>query len=202
VASEVDAVAVHADASDRDQMESVFLRTEEEFGGLDGIIVVCGTNRPEPLLERTEKAWSETLNDSLRTAVLAIELGAPKIARAGGGTIAVVASSLGLHGASGQGAYALAKAAVVSLVRTAAVELGPMGIRVNAVAPGMLDTPTGVITQDVLEGRLMAAGENPTGRLTTPSDVAATIVYLSSQLSGNLNGQTLVLDGGLSALQV
>ena len=48
----------------------------------------------------------------------------------------------------------------------------------------------------------MAAGENPTGRLTTPSDVAATIVYLSSQLSGNLNGQTLVLDGGLSALQV
>ena len=109
-----------------------------------------------------------------------------------------VASVSGITSAPSHAAYGAAKAGLMSLVRTGAVELGPQGIRVNAVAPGVVWTPrvSGYLGE---EGRTRNIANTPLRRVAQPADIAAAILFLASDLAGYVTGQTLVVDGGVGA---
>ncbi len=134
----------------------------------------------------------------LRHAYLLSQLFGAAMAAAGGGTMAFVASVSGLSSAPRHAAYGAAKAGLMSLVRTAAVELGPLGVRTNAVAPGVVWTPrvSGYLGD---EGRERNIANTPLRRVALPADIAAALLFLTSDLSGYVNGQTLVVDGGVGS---
>jgi NAD(P)-dependent dehydrogenase (short-subunit alcohol dehydrogenase family) len=133
----------------------------------------------------------------LRHAYLAAQLaGRAMVDR--GGAMVFVASVSGLTSAPRHAAYGAAKAGLMSLVRTVAVELGPRGVRANAVAPGAVWTPR-VAALLGEEGKARAAANAPLRRVAEPADVASAILFLVSDLSTYVTGQTLVVDGGVSA---
>jgi NAD(P)-dependent dehydrogenase (short-subunit alcohol dehydrogenase family) len=109
-----------------------------------------------------------------------------------------VASVSGLTSAPRHAAYGAAKAGLMALVRSAAVELGPAGVRVNAVAPGVVWTPrvSAFLGED---GRARNVANTPLRRVALPADIAAALLFLSSDLAGYVSGQTLIVDGGVAA---
>lgn len=203
VAGEVDGIAIDADATDRASMIDAFARAEEELGGIDGIVDVIGRNRPRRDPETVEDHWHFIFDMCLMHAAWAVEIGGPALERAGGGTMTFVASTLAFNGApvADSTAYAAAKASLVSLVKSAALQLAPAGVRVNAVAPGTVATADqlrnwGDKAAANIENR---AKGNPLHTVNKTADVAATLLFLSSPLSTNITGQTIFLDGGRSA---
>lgn len=166
-----------------------------DLGPVDGVVDVIGMARYRPLLELSDSDWSSTHDLVLRHAWLAIRHFGRVLADQGAGSLTFVASVSGLGTAPGHAAYGAYKAGLASLVRTAALELGPAGVRVNAVAPGFTLTPR---MREVLdEAQLANAGAaEPLPRWTTPSDIAAGISFLVSDLAVAVTGQVLVMDGG------
>lgn len=169
-----------------------------DIGEVDGVVDVIGIARYEALLDISEKDWLWEHDIVLRHAWLAVRHFGRRLAQQGCGTLTFVASVSGLSSAPGHGAYGVFKAGLVSLVRTAAVELGPSGVRVNAVAPGFVLTPrmADVLDQAQLENSRAAA---PLPRLTTPADIAAGITFLVSDLAAAITGQTLIIDAGATS---
>lgn len=162
---------------------------------VDGVIDVIGIARYESLLDVSEEDWQWAHDIVLRHAWLAVRHFGRRLAAQGSGSLTFVASVSGISSAPGHGAYGAFKAGLMSLVRTAAVELGPRGVRVNAVAPGFVLTPR---MADALDESQVARGRAaaPLAVLTTPSDVAAGITFLASDLASAISGQTLIIDGG------
>jgi NAD(P)-dependent dehydrogenase (short-subunit alcohol dehydrogenase family) len=197
VAAEVDGVAGSGDAIDRADAERLFAEAESGFGGIDGVVDIIGMSQYQSLLEVDDEAWNWHHDIVLRHAFLAVQLGGRALSRTGGGSMVFVASVSGLTGAPNHAAYGAAKAGLMSLVRSAALELGPSGIRVNAVAPGVVWTPR-VSAFLGEEGRARNVANAPLRRVAQPADIAAAILFLVSDLSGYVSGQTLVVDGGVS----
>lgn len=198
VADEVGGVPMVVELTEREPMAALFESVGSEFGRLDGVIDIVGLARYKQQIDLTDDDWRWHLDVVLKHAYLAIEYSARYWQRAGtGGAIAVVASVAGQQSAPKTSAYGAMKAALMSLVRTSAVELGPYGIRVNAVAPGVVRTPRAQAnpkwTQDLLDANLR---KTPTGRLTYPADVASALLFLVSPLSRQITGESLVVDGG------
>jgi NAD(P)-dependent dehydrogenase (short-subunit alcohol dehydrogenase family) len=134
----------------------------------------------------------------LRHAFLAMQHAGRAMAAGGGGAMVFVASVSGITSAPRHGAYGAAKAGLMSLVRTGAVELGPSNVRVNAVAPGVVWTPR--VSAFLGEaGRTLNTDNTPLRRVAQPADIAAAILFLASDLAGYVTGQTLVVDGGVGA---
>ncbi len=134
---------------------------------------------------------------SLRHAFLAMQYGAKAMAETGG-TMVFVASVSGITSAPRHAAYGAAKAGLMSLVRTGAVELGPLGIRVNAVAPGVVWTPrvSGYLGD---EGKARNSENSPLRRVALPQDIASALLFFASDLADYVTGQTLSVDGGVGA---
>jgi NAD(P)-dependent dehydrogenase (short-subunit alcohol dehydrogenase family) len=126
-----------------------------------------------------------------------VQFGAPLLARNGGGSVTVIGSISGVVAIAGQSLYGSAKAALHHLVRCAAAEFGPGGVRVNAVAPGHTRTPRLVEKYDDAAWERFAAA-NPLRRPAEPEDIAATVLFLASDLGGYVTGNVLTLDGGLT----
>jgi NAD(P)-dependent dehydrogenase (short-subunit alcohol dehydrogenase family) len=198
VAKEVSGLAVRADVTDRAGMERVVWRAVEELGRLDGLIDIVGMATYMSLLELDDGTWNSQFDICLRHAFLAVQIAGRAMRETGGGSMAFVASISGLAGAPNHAAYGAAKAGLMSLVRSAAVELGPSGIRVNAVAPGGTLTPR-VSAALTPARRTEHEALLPTGRLNEPADIASALLFLVSDLSANLTGQTLVVDGGVTS---
>lgn len=168
----------------------------DRLGPVDGVIDVIGIATYKDLLDVTEDEWGWEHDIVLRHAWLAVRHFGRRLAEQRSGSLTFVASvSGGVSSAPGHGAYGVFKAGLVSLVRTAAVELGPSGVRVNAVAPGFVLTPRmGDALDDAQLANSRAAAPLP--RLTTPSDIAAGITFLVSDLASAVTGHTLVIDAG------
>jgi NAD(P)-dependent dehydrogenase (short-subunit alcohol dehydrogenase family) len=198
VAREIGGVPLVTDMTTREGVELALQRAKEEFGRLDGIVDIIGMARFRDLSETTDEDWDWAERMNLRHAFLLAQLGGQALAEQGGGTIVYIASTSGLLGAQHHGAYGVMKAGVISLVRTAAVELGPKGIRINAVAPGVVWTPRMSSTIGPEKGKLFAENA-PMQRVAEPRDIASTILYLSSELSSYVTGQVIAIDGGVSA---
>jgi NAD(P)-dependent dehydrogenase (short-subunit alcohol dehydrogenase family) len=197
VAAEVDGVPVVGDVARRADAERCYEEAAAGLGGLDGLVDIVGMSRYATLLEVDDEEWDWHFDIVLRHAYLAVQLGGRRL-RPRGGVMAFVASVSGLTSAPRHAAYGAAKAALMALVRSAAVELGPFGIRVNAVAPGVVWTPRISVALGE-EGRARNEANTPLGRVAQPADIAAALLFLCSDLAAYVSGQTLVVDGGVSA---
>jgi NAD(P)-dependent dehydrogenase (short-subunit alcohol dehydrogenase family) len=199
VAAEVEGVALTGDMTERAAVEAALGEATAALGGLDLLVDIIGMSRYATLLELSDEEWDWHFDIVLRHAYLAAQLGGRALAEnAGGGAMVFVASVSGLTSAPRHAAYGAAKAGLMSLVRTAAVELGPAGVRVNAVAPGVVWTPrVSAFLGD--EGRARNDANTPLRRVASTSDIAAAILFLCSDLAGFVTGQTLVVDGGVGA---
>jgi NAD(P)-dependent dehydrogenase (short-subunit alcohol dehydrogenase family) len=197
VAKEVDGVAWSGDATNRDDAESLFASAQAAFGRIDGLVDIVGMARYAGLLEISDDDWNWHFDIVLRHAYLAMQLGG-RLMQSGGGAMVFVASVSGITSAPRHAAYGAAKAGLMALVRSGAVELGPLGIRVNAVAPGVVWTPR-VSAYLGEEGRARNAENAPLRRVALPADIASAILFLASDLSAYVTGQTLAVDGGVGA---
>ena len=196
VANEVNGLAVVADVTLKDSVLSAF--TEEHFpDGLYGVIDIVGMARWQGVLEITETDVQEVFGLNFVQALFVLQAAVPLMGDSGG-SVAFVSSVSGLRGAHGHAAYGAAKAALSSLVQSAAVELAPRGIRVNSVAPGPILTPRTLAKDDpaFLENQ---AANIPMGRWGRPHEVAAALAFLTSDGASYITGQNVVLDGGLMA---
>jgi NAD(P)-dependent dehydrogenase (short-subunit alcohol dehydrogenase family) len=198
IADEVGGVAGSGDATARADAERMFGEAQDAFGGLDGVVDIVGMARYDNLVDLTDDDWNWHFDICLRHAYLAMQLGGRALAAGGGGAMVFVASVSGITSAPRHSAYGAAKAGLMSLVRSGAVELGPSKVRVNAVAPGVVWTPrvSGFLGD---EGRARNVQNTPLRRVALPADIAAAILFLASDLSAYVSGQTLVVDGGVGA---
>ncbi|MEV4311492.1 SDR family oxidoreductase [Actinocrispum sp. NPDC049592] len=194
VAAEVNGQHYTADATDRQAMTDVYADAVSSYGPLHGVVNIVGLAKWAPIVDHNDDLWAAALNDNLRPAVLALQLGVPH-ADPAGASFVFVASVTGIGAAPNHVSYGAAKAGLMSLVRTAAVELGPRNIRVNAVAPGITWTPR-VAAAQTPETRLALDALHPLGRVGLPADIAAAILFLTSDLSQWITGQTIPIDGG------
>jgi NAD(P)-dependent dehydrogenase (short-subunit alcohol dehydrogenase family) len=197
IAAEVDATPLSGNAYDRDDMARMFDDAGRALGGIDGVVDIIGMARYANLTEMSDEDWDWHFDIVLRHAFLAMQYGG-RAMQANGGAMVFVASVSGITSAPRHSAYGAAKAGLMSLVRSGAVELGPSGIRVNAVAPGVVWTPrvSGYLGE---EGRQRNIANTPLRRVAQPADIAAALLFLASDLAAYVTGQTLSVDGGVGA---
>jgi len=199
------AVAVSGDVTDAGGAESVVGAAEDAFGSLDAVVNIVGLASWKSILDMDAETWDHDLRINLNHHLYVGRAAARRmIAKGVAGRIAVVASVSGIYGAPNHSAYGAAKAAAMALVRSMANEWGPHGIRVNAVAPDCIATPrvrAGFEAQGVTDINELARAEGrPLERWGDPEDIAGPLVFLVSDLSAFMTGQTLVVDGGTQAL--
>ena len=185
-------VGLEADA--RAMVETAVAR----HGGLDVLFHAAGVlRRNEVLTETTPAQWDTDLAANLTSAFHLCRAAIPYLLAARG-TIVLVASQLAHVGSPGYATYAATKGGVLALVRTLAVDLGPSGVRVNALSPGVVDTEMAYIGRDFDAIRDRVAAGLPLRRVGTPEDMTGPAVFLASDESAWMTGQSLVVDGGFT----
>jgi NAD(P)-dependent dehydrogenase (short-subunit alcohol dehydrogenase family) len=190
-----EAAAFAADVTRPEECRAMVAATIERWGGLDVLHNNVGIESRTDLLDTTLEEWDRTLRVDLTSMFLATQSAAPAMAARGGGSVICVSSVAGLRGI-GRTAYAAAKAGVIGFVQSVAGQLGPQGIRVNAIAPGLVWTP--MVAFHGAEGRDRRRAASPLATEGTGWDVGWGAVYLASDESRWVTGQTLVIDAGLT----
>ncbi|MBW2499591.1 MAG: glucose 1-dehydrogenase [Deltaproteobacteria bacterium] len=187
---------VQVDVREREQVEAMVAETVEVFGGLDWASNnAAGRMAYGHVTEIEPEAWQETLDVMLTGVWLCMRAEIPAMLASGGGAIVNIASMLAISGSPMMAAYAAAKGGVVSLTRSAAAEYALDGIRVNAVNPGLVDTPG---SRQTLSADLeRATSAMAMARLGTPEEIAEAIVWLCSDRSSFATGECLAIDGGI-----
>jgi NAD(P)-dependent dehydrogenase (short-subunit alcohol dehydrogenase family) len=192
-----EALAVPTDVTDAPAVERLVAAAIDRYGRLDGAFNNAGHgHRPAPLAELDPGDFDAVLDVNLRGVFLCLCAELTELAP--GGAIVNMSSSAGLSGAPGMGAYSAAKHGVIGLTETAALDYGPKGIRVNAVAPGPILTDGGIGAAPA-EVQERVAQMLPLKRLGTPEEVAQVVAWLLSDASSFINGTTVSIDGGKSA---
>lgn len=196
--SGAEALAVRADVSASGEVAALLGQAQERFGGLDIAFNNAGIEgRFGPLESLSEADFDEVVGVNLRGAWLAMRHQAAAMKRRGGGCIVNTGSWLAVGAADGTVAYAASKGGLEAMGRAAAVELGPHGIRVNTLHPGVIDTPMfRRLGDDTVLERFGA--HTPLRRNGLPRDVAGVAVWLASEAAGFITGQAFVVDGGLT----
>ncbi|GAB3705322.1 glucose 1-dehydrogenase [Amycolatopsis oliviviridis] len=183
------------DVTDAKAVSTLVRGVAKEHGKLDIVVANAGIMEDALLGMIREELVDTTLSTNVAGTLHTVQAAARAMMRKKTGAIVVLASIVGEHGSAGQTVYAASKAAVANIARSAAKELGRSGIRVNAVAPGVIDTDlTSGLTEDAKAENI---GKTPLGRLGTPEDVANAIRFLVSDDASFITGQVLGIDGGL-----
>jgi 3-oxoacyl-[acyl-carrier protein] reductase len=193
-----EALFVKADVSDATEVKRMFEKTTRRFGRLDILVNNAGVPGAFSFIaDLPDETWHKTLSVHLTGTFYCIREAARLMMAGGSGRIISMASIAGILGTVGSGEYAAAKAGVISLTKTAAKELGPYNITVNAIAPGMVETPTNLKLKEKGSPFIQTAVEGtPTGRMTQPEEIAETVLFLSSSKARNITGQVICIDGG------
>jgi 3-oxoacyl-[acyl-carrier protein] reductase len=169
---------------------------KEEFGGLDVLVNNAGINRDALLIRMKEENWDDVIATDLKSDFLTTKAAAMMMMRKRKGSIINISSVVGIMGNIGQANYAAAKAGVIGLTKSCAKELAARNIRVNAVAPGFIETAmTDGIPEKIRESMIASI---PLGRMGQPEDVAKAVCFLASDDSSYITGQVLVVSGGLA----
>ncbi|MFI5679913.1 SDR family NAD(P)-dependent oxidoreductase [Streptomyces cellulosae] len=194
------------DVRDEQQVAALVDATVERHGGLHIMVPNAGVGAPCPLLQIDLAAWREATSVNLDGVFLGIRYAAPAIIASGGGSIVTLASIAATTGSPLMAHYAAAKAGVVNMTKTAATELRPHGVRVNALLPGFIGTdfmtaaaPRFDEIAGLPAGGFDALMRQKQGRYGTPVEVAEAVLFLASERSSFCTGSGLVLDGGLDA---
>lgn len=193
------AVIHEVDVRSTSSVESFAQRAIDEFGRLDYVVANAGILRHAPLADLSDERWHEMLDVDLTGVLRTLRAGATRMAD-GGAMVAVSSIAGGVYGWEEHAHYAAAKAGVLGLVRSVAVELGPRHIRANAVIPGLIETPQSLDPVNSLgpDGLRRAGEDIPWGRVGRPEEVAEVIGFLTAPASRYVTGQTIVVDGGLT----
>jgi glucose 1-dehydrogenase len=192
------AVAIEADVSDAKAVASLVADTVTAFGRLDVLVNNAGIDKQQPLLEIDTETWERTLAVDLNGPFLCLQAAARRMKDTGGGSIVNISSIHEDLPFPKHSAYVTAKGGLRMLMRNAALELGPLGIRVNNIAPGAIATPLNADTlADPAKAELLRKLV-PLQRVGTPEDVAEVALFLASERSAYVTGSTYFVDGGLS----
>ena len=191
------AAALEGDVSCPEQAAALVTQAEAALGPLDALVCSAGIALPQQLLtDTTDSQWRRVMGVDLDGVFYVIRAAIPGFVHRKAGSIVTVSSIWGTVGGSCEAPYSAAKAGVAGLTRALARELGPSNIRVNCVAPGVIDTQmNGHLAPDDLEA---LAEETPLGRVGTPEEVAQAIAFLAGERAGFITGQVLGVDGGFS----
>ena len=200
------AIAIACDVRDEDQVKSLIDQTVATLGGLHVMVPNAGIGIVGPIAETDLATWRAVTSVNLDGVFLSLRYAAPAIIASGGGAIVPVASVTGTAGSPLIASYAASKAAVINLTKTAAVELGPYGVRVNAVLPGFVGTdlvndraPEFEAALGLPTGGFVDFIAQKQGRYGTVEEVAQAVLFLASEESSFCSGSGLALDGGLTA---
>jgi 3-oxoacyl-[acyl-carrier protein] reductase len=194
------AVGIGCNVTDAASVEAAVGRVVDELGGLHVLVNNAGITRDNLLFKLTEDDWDAVMNVHLKGAFLMSKAAQKTFVDQKYGKILNL-SSISANGNRGQANYSAAKAGVQGFTRTLALELGPFGVNVNAIAPGfiateMTDDTARRLKMDVDEFRKLNAEANPVRRVGFPEDIAAAAAFLCSDEASYITGQTLYVDGG------
>lgn len=188
------AIAVQADVSDSQAVAEMVQTAESELGPVSLLVNNAGVAGQSLFQDISDEMWNRYMGVNLGGARNTIRAVLPRMLHEKSGCIVNISSMWGLRGASCEVAYACTKAALIALTRSLALELAPSHIRVNCVAPGVINTDmVQVLGQDVLQE---LAEQTPLGRLGTPADIAHAVAFFASEKASFITGQVLTADGG------
>ncbi len=193
------ALAIACHGGKAEEMAALFERIENELGRLDILVNNAATNPYfGPAIDAPESTIDKTIEVNLKGYYQMMQRGAKLMKKTGGGSIINIASIAGLRPGAGEVTYAMTKAGVINLTKGFAKELGPDGIRVNAIAPGVVETYFAATLIADEEKKAAVIRRTPLGRYGQPGDIAGAAVYLASDASSYATGSVIVLDGGSS----
>jgi NAD(P)-dependent dehydrogenase (short-subunit alcohol dehydrogenase family) len=192
------ALPVLGDVTRGDDVAAAVAAAVRQFGRLDFAFNNAGVEQPvAPLHEITDEQWDRIIDINLRGVFYGMKHEIPAILASGGGAIVNTSSGAGVIGIAGQSAYAASKHAVIGLTKAAALDYAAAGVRVNAVCPGIIETPMmDRFSGGTEEGRQRVIGQEPVGRMGRPEEIASAVLWLCSDLGAFTVGHALVVDGG------
>jgi 3-oxoacyl-[acyl-carrier protein] reductase len=195
LSGDVKICCICVNVSEKESVQDAFAQTEKELGSVDILVNNAGITRDAMLHKMSDEQWEAVINVNLKGVFLCGREAATRMREKGNGVILNTSSVVGLYGNIGQSNYAATKAGVIAMTNTWAKELGPKGIRVNAVAPGYTMTE---MMQTVPEKVLNSiCDKTPLRRLATREEIAAAFAYLASDEAAFITGHVLSVDGGL-----
>ena len=200
LSNDLNAPFFNLDASDFSQVDSLIEFTIKTFGAIDGIVNCCGSLLLKPAHITSEAEYFSVIQSNLTSSFATIRSGC-KAMMGRGGSVVLISSAAAKVGLANHEAIASAKAGIIGLTKSAAATYASKNIRVNCVAPGLINTPlTKSITNN--ENALKASvSMHPLGKIGSPSDIASAVVWLLDPSNSWITGQTIVVDGGLSSLK-
>jgi 3-oxoacyl-[acyl-carrier protein] reductase len=187
-------IPIRCDITDFTLLKKTMSHISEEYGGIDVLINNAGIARQKQIQDITEADWDNMFNVNVKAAFIASQTVLPSMLSQKSGVIINISSMWGISGASCEVHYSAAKSALIGMTKAMAKELGPSGIRVNAVAPGVIDTD---MNSHLLSADIdILAAETPLCRIGTANEAARAVYFLASRSASFITGQVLSVDGG------
>jgi dehydrogenase/reductase SDR family member 4 len=192
-----EAIAKACHVGDRAQVESLVSHVNEVWGGIDALICNAATNPVYgPAANLTDELFSKIMTVNVQSTIWLCNRVLPQMVEKGGGSVVILSSIAALRGSATIGAYGMSKAAEAAIARNLAVEWGPKGVRVNAIAPGVVNTDFAKELVNDPVRRAQMENRTPLRRFGEPRDIAGIVHFLVSPASAYITGQVIVADGG------
>lgn len=191
----VDSFAIQANVADADEVKAMIKEVVSQFGSLDVLVNNAGITRDNLLMRMKEQEWDDVIDTNLKGVFNCIQKATPQMLRQRSGAIINLSSVVGAVGNPGQANYVATKAGVIGLTKSAARELAPRGITVNAVAPGFIVSDMTDALSDELKEQMLT--QIPLARFGQDTDIANTVAFLASDKAKYITGQTIHVNGGM-----